>query len=105
MVLLQQHIVLQLPTYQSTRKRHWPSNIKQALSRRLYLYREIEQTASRIRRAMPQQAKLKEAAQKLDAQRRQLNLTMPKYHDHLKKADPATKKRKRSQDPANDGQH
>ena len=91
--LLHQHKVYDLFKYHDAKKTHWLQPTRNAFSKRVYLMSKIWEKAER-NHGSNMAAKLPLAAEELDAQRNGIKL--PKWHTHLKKNDPTTKKRKRN---------
>ena len=95
--LLQQHEdIYKLGDYTHAKKSCWPSNLRQAFGKRIYLYQQIVEKADRLRNDGTFIEKKRVAAAELDRMRN--NMTLPQFMIVLKNSDPNVKKRKRAQD-------
>jgi Centromere DNA-binding protein complex CBF3 subunit, domain 2 len=95
--LLLQHQIYSLDSFSvdGSTKKHWPQAIKQAFSRRMFLYTKIHEQASRYRVETEdfQTGKLPRAATELDKMRNGRSLS--KFMEHLKQFDPSHRPRKK----------
>ena len=93
--LLLQHQIYSLDSFSvdGSTKKHWPQAIKQAFSRRMFLYTKIHEQASRYRVETEdfQTGKLPRAATELDKMRNGRSLS--KFMEHLKQLDPSHRPR------------
>lgn len=86
-----QHAQYGLSKYQSSNKLHWPNNVRNAFSKRAYLYHHLERKANRMHGDADLATKIPLAAAKLDDDRK--GISMHKIYRQLKSVDPTTKKR------------
>ena len=96
--LLHQHSAYGLREYHNVAKRHWPTNMQNAFSKRVYLFQKILEKAGRMQGgggAAGVETRLLIAAEELDRERG--NTKLPKYLQHLKRNDPSVRKRRRGQ--------
>ena len=79
-------------------RRHWPPALKNAYSRRQYLYDTLVRRAERIRCQRTLESQKLEAAQRMDDEMKKYNIAnTSQYYTFLKKNDPSTKRRKPKQ--------
>ena len=89
-----QHSAYHLEKHTTAHKTHWPDNVRNAYSKRVYLFNHLVATANRMHGPAPLGTKLPLAAARLDAQRD--GVSMNKVLRQLKSVDPAKRKRNRN---------
>jgi len=92
--LLLQHELFRLNDFSLVAKKDWPSNIRLSYSRRMYLFRMIEEKAARSRQGGTAAEKREAAAKELDLLKGEKS--MYQFLQQLKSHDTSTKKRKRT---------
>lgn len=96
--LVQQHFEHRLQNFNNSCKAHWPSNIRQAFSKRKYLFSYIEDRAVRLRGPETIQAKMMLVALRLD-QTERAGQSVDKFMTTLRNADPNRRHRRPRRQP------
>ena len=100
--LVVQHYSNKLERYNNSCKSHWPSSIRQAFSKRKYLFNHIQERAARIRGPESIKKKMILTAMGMDQTERgkgKDNVSVDKFLNAVRNSDPTRKKRNRLPKP------